>query len=85
MGKRVGQRADFIIAPGFDGVVEIALGDQTGRFFQLLEALKQQILRRKDSGNNLFEPADDLFYFEDDELLKILQKINVAPDIDISE
>ncbi len=55
------------------------------RFFQLLEALKQQILRRKDSGNNLFEPADDLFYFEDDELLKILQKINVAPDIDISE
>ncbi len=60
-------------------------GNPDLRFFQLLEVLKQQILRHKASGNNLYEPDGDLFYFEDDELLKTLQKINATPDKDESE
>ncbi len=55
------------------------------RFFQLLEVLKQQILRIKTPDDRLADATVDLFYLEDDELLKILQKINAAPDKDASE
>lgn len=55
------------------------------RFFQLLEALKNKILLSKTPDDRLADATGDLFYLEDDELLKILQKINATQDKDESE